>query len=33
MGVIGLIKVVIGFKRYIRPTLTQPGDREWVTVI
>jgi hypothetical protein len=33
MGVIGSMKVVTGSERRSRPTLTQPGDREWVTVI
>ena len=33
IGVIRLMKVVTSFKRYIRPTLTQPGDCEWVIVI
>ncbi|EOA88707.1 uncharacterized protein SETTUDRAFT_65552, partial [Exserohilum turcica Et28A] len=33
MGVIGSIKVVTGAERRTRPTLTQPGNREWVTVI
>jgi len=33
MGVIGSMKVVTGSERRTRPTLTQPGDREWVTVI
>jgi hypothetical protein len=33
IGVIGLIKVVTGSKRCIRPTLTQPGDCKWVIVI
>jgi hypothetical protein len=28
IGVIRLMKVVTSFKRYIRPTLTQPGDCE-----
>jgi hypothetical protein len=33
MGVIGSMKVVTGADRRARPELTQPGDREWVTVI
>ena len=33
MGVIGSMKVVTGSERRTKPTLTQPGDREWVTVI
>ncbi|KAL5375218.1 hypothetical protein PMIN02_013148 [Paraphaeosphaeria minitans] len=33
MGVIGSMKVVTGSERRFRPTLVQPGDREWVTVI
>jgi hypothetical protein len=33
MGVIGSMKVVTGSERRTRPTLVQPGDREWVTVI
>ena len=33
MGIIGSMKVVTGSKRRARPTLIQPGDREWVTVI
>ncbi|EOA83144.1 uncharacterized protein SETTUDRAFT_77516, partial [Exserohilum turcica Et28A] len=33
MGVIGSMKVVTGAERRTRPTLTQPGNREWVTVI
>jgi hypothetical protein len=33
MGVIGSIKVVTGSERRKRPTLVQPGNREWVTVI
>lgn len=33
MGVIGSMKVVTGSERRARPTLVQPGDREWVTVI
>jgi hypothetical protein len=33
MGVIGSMKVVTGSERRTRPILTQPGDREWVTVI
>ena len=33
MGIIGSMKVVTGSERRTRPTLTQPGDREWVTVI
>jgi hypothetical protein len=33
IGVIRLIKVVTGSERRIRPTLTQPGDYKWVTVI
>jgi HKD family nuclease len=33
ISVIGLMKVVISSKRYIRPTFTQPGNCEWVTVI
>jgi hypothetical protein len=33
MGTIGSMKVVTGSERRTRPTLMQPGDREWVTVI
>jgi hypothetical protein len=33
IGIIGLMKVVIGLERRKRPTLIQPGNREWVTVI
>ena len=33
MGVIGSMKVVTGSERRTRPTLVQPGNREWVTVI
>ena len=33
IGIIRLIKVITGFKRYIKPTLTQLGNCEWVTVI
>ena len=33
MGIIGSMKVVTGSERCTRPTLTQPGDREWVMVI
>jgi hypothetical protein len=33
MGVIGSMKVVTGSERRTKPTLVQPGDREWVTVI
>ncbi|KAI1676184.1 hypothetical protein KJE20_14240, partial [Pyrenophora tritici-repentis] len=33
MGVIGSMKVVTGAERRTRPTLDQPGNREWVTVI
>jgi hypothetical protein len=33
MGVIGIMKVVIGLERRVRPDLIQPGDREWVTLI
>ncbi|EFQ91670.1 hypothetical protein PTT_11415 [Pyrenophora teres f. teres 0-1] len=29
MGVIGLMKVVIGAERRTRPALVQLGDREW----
>jgi hypothetical protein len=32
IGVIRSMKVT-GSKRYTRPTLTQPGNRKWVTVI
>jgi hypothetical protein len=31
MGVISLMKVVIGLERRTRLNLIQPGDREWVT--
>ena len=30
---IGSIKIVTGLERRTRPTLVQPGNREWVTVI
>ena len=33
MGVIGLMKVVTASERRTRPTLIQPGNREWVTVV
>jgi hypothetical protein len=33
MGIISLIKVVIGVERRTRLELVQLGDREWVTVI
>ena len=33
MGVIGSMKVVTGSERRTKPTLTQGGNREWVTVI
>ena len=33
IGIIGLIKVITSFKRYIRPTLTQLSDCKWVIVI
>ena len=33
MGIIGSIRVVTGLERRARPSLVQPGDREWVTVI
>jgi hypothetical protein len=33
MGIIGTMKVVTGSDRRKRPTLVQPGNREWVTVI
>ena len=33
IGVIRLIKVIISFKRCIRPTLTQLGNCKWVIVI
>jgi hypothetical protein len=33
MGIIGSMKVVTGSERRTKPTLTQPGNREWVTVI
>jgi hypothetical protein len=33
MGVITTVKVVTGTDRAGRPRTTQPGNREWVTVI
>ena len=33
MGIISTVKVVTRAERKGRPTLTQPGNREWVTVI
>jgi hypothetical protein len=33
MGIISLMKVVIGAERRARPELVQPGNYEWVTVI
>jgi hypothetical protein len=33
MGVIAQMKVVTGSERRTRPTVVQPGDREWVTLI
>jgi hypothetical protein len=33
MGVIAIVKVVIGIDRARKPRTTQPGNREWVTVI
>jgi hypothetical protein len=33
MGVIATAKVITGTERAGRPRTTQPGNREWVTVI
>jgi hypothetical protein len=33
MGVITIAKVVTGSERAGRPCTTQPGNREWVTII
>jgi len=33
MGVIAIVKVVIETDRAGKPRTTQPGNREWVTVI
>jgi len=33
MGVIAIVKVVIGIDRARKLRITQPGNREWVTVI
>ncbi|ODQ74054.1 hypothetical protein LIPSTDRAFT_336507 [Lipomyces starkeyi NRRL Y-11557] len=33
MGIISTAMVVTSSERYSRPKTTQPGNREWVTVI
>ena len=33
MGVVSTAKVVTGSEKFGRPTISQPGNREWVTVI